>query len=154
MRLRRSPPLELQAAFAAALGIPLEGGRPVLPRRPRAAAEVPADLQAVAGCAKTAVKDARRATARALRRRLADLRGGHVREGGRCKMLHALGFRELKVAKRSKEGPLLTARKREGSVELRYAIRLLKGNARCGPPDGAGAAADLRALLGAGRRCW
>ena len=45
------------------------------------------------------------------------------------KMMHALHFRELKVAKRSKEGPLLTARKREGSVELRYAVRMLKGNA-------------------------
>jgi hypothetical protein len=43
-------------------------------------------------------------------------------------MLHGLGFRELKVARRSKEGPLFTARKREGSLELRYAVRVLKGN--------------------------
>ncbi len=121
-------PVELQAAFAAALGIPMEGGRPVLPKAAGAAAEVPADLQAAQAALKTAAKEARRATARALRRRLADLEAGTF-EKAAVKVLHALGFRELKVAKRSKEGPLLTARKRDGNLELRYAIRLLKGNA-------------------------
>src|SRR6185436_9462390 len=43
-------------------------------------------------------------------------------------MMHKLHFREVKVAKRTKEGPLLTARRREGSLELRYAVSLLKGN--------------------------
>ena len=120
-------PVELQAAFAAALGIPMEGGRPVLPRAPGAAAEVPAELEAAQAALKTAAKEARRATARALRRRLSDLEAGTF-EKAVVKVLHALGYRELKVAKRSKEGPLLTARKREGNLELRYAIRLLKGN--------------------------
>ncbi|HYO52753.1 HTH domain-containing protein, partial [Archangium sp.] len=122
-----APPLELQAAFAAALGIPLEDGRPVLPRAGVAAAtpEAQADA-ALLTVARTAVKDARKAVARALRKRLGELDVGSF-EKSVVKMMHALGFRELKVAKRSKEGPLLTARKREGSVDLRYAIRMLKG---------------------------
>ncbi|HEX8824698.1 MAG TPA: HTH domain-containing protein [Archangium sp.] len=123
-----APPLELQAAFAAALGIPLEDGRPVLPKAAGAVAP-PADAQADAALlltARTAVKDARKAVARAVRKRLGELDVGPF-EKSVVKMMHALGFRELKVAKRSKEGPLLTARKREGSVDLRFAIRMLKG---------------------------
>jgi hypothetical protein len=123
-----APPLELQAAFAAALGIPLEDGRPVLPKAGAAAAPT-ADAQADAALlltARTAVKDSRKAVARALRKRLGELDVGAF-EKSVVKMMHALGFRELKVAKRSKEGPLLTARKREGSVDLRFAIRMLRG---------------------------
>ncbi|MBM7117285.1 HTH domain-containing protein [Archangium primigenium] len=121
-----APPLELQAAFAAALGIPLEDGRPVLNRAAAAAApEAQADA-ALLTTARTAVKDARKAVARAVRKRLGELDVGTF-EKSVVKMMHALGFRELKVAKRSKEGPLLTARKREGSVDLRFAIRMLKG---------------------------
>lgn len=122
-----APPLELQAAFAAALGIPLEDGRPVL-NRPSAAAAAPEALAdaALLTAARSAVKDARKAVARSLRKRLGELDVGTF-EKSVVKMMHALGFRELKVAKRSKEGPLLTARKREGSVDLRFAIRMLKG---------------------------
>ncbi|MGE6758816.1 HTH domain-containing protein [Corallococcus interemptor] len=119
-----APPLELQAAFAQALGIPLEGGRPVL-GKPAAAGEPLVD-EALITTARTALKDARRAVARGLRKRLGDADVGTF-EKSVVKMMHGLGFRELKVAKRSKEGPLLTARKREGSVELRYAVRMLKG---------------------------
>ncbi|CAM4086851.1 hypothetical protein G4177_13730 [Corallococcus sp. ZKHCc1 1396] len=119
-----APPLELQAAFAQALGIPLEGGRPVL-GKPAAGAEPLVD-EALITTARTALKDARRAVARGLRKRLGDADVGTF-EKSVVKMMHGLGFRELKVAKRSKEGPLLTARKREGSVELRYAVRMLKG---------------------------
>jgi hypothetical protein len=123
-----APPLELQAAFAAALGIPLEDGRPVLPRAAAATAATP-EAQADAALlttVRTAIKDARKAAARAVRKRLGELDVGTF-EKSVVKMMHALGFRELKVAKRSKEGPLLTARKREGSVDLRFAIRMLKG---------------------------
>ncbi|WP_395847277.1 HTH domain-containing protein [Cystobacter fuscus] len=122
-----APPLELQAAFAAALGIPLEDGRPVL-NRPSATAAAPEALAdaALLTAARSAVKDARKAVARSLRKRLGELDVGTF-EKSVVKMMHALGFRELKVAKRSKEGPLLTARKREGSVDLRFAIRMLKG---------------------------
>src|SRR5258707_11425550 len=42
-------------------------------------------------------------------------------------LLKALGFHEIRVVKRSREGPLLTARRRDGSAELRYTVRLLKG---------------------------
>lgn len=118
------PPLDLQAAFAAALGIPLEDGRPVL-SKPAAAGEALVDPVLLATL-KTTLKDARRAVARGLRKRLSDSDVGTF-EKSVVKMMHALHFRELKVAKRSKEGPLLTARKREGSVELRYAVRMLKG---------------------------
>jgi hypothetical protein len=121
------PPLELQAAFAAALGIPLQDGRPVL-GKPAAAASAEALVDpALLTTLKTTLKDARRAVARALRKRLAEVEVGTF-EKSVVKMMHALHFRELKVAKRSKEGPLLTARKREGSVELRYAVRMLKGS--------------------------
>ncbi|MFP2913666.1 restriction endonuclease, partial [Pyxidicoccus sp. 3LFB2] len=75
---------------------------------------------------RTTLKDARRAVARGLRKRLGEADVGTF-EKSVVKMMHGLGFRELKVAKRSKDGPLLTARKREGSVELRYAVRMLKG---------------------------
>lgn len=122
------PPLDLQAAFAAALGIPLEDGRPVLAKAGAAVAGEPLVDQALLTTLKTTLKDARRAVARGLRKRLGDADVGTF-EKSVVKMMHALHFRELKVAKRSKEGPLLTARKREGSVELRYAVRMLKGNA-------------------------
>ncbi|KFE66884.1 HTH domain-containing protein [Hyalangium minutum] len=122
------PPLDLQAAFAAALGIPLEDGRPVLAKAVAAVAGEPLVDQALLTTLKTTLKDARRAVARGLRKRLGDADVGTF-EKSVVKMMHALHFRELKVAKRSKEGPLLTARKREGSVELRYAVRMLKGNA-------------------------
>jgi ribonuclease E len=123
------PPHELQAAFAQALNIPMEGGRPVLPRsaQPSAAAEEGGPEAAGNQAAKLAVKDARKSVARALRRKLSELDTGTF-EKSVVKMLHGVGFRELKVAKRSKEGPLLTARKREGSVELRFAVRMLKGS--------------------------
>ncbi|WP_240356262.1 HTH domain-containing protein [Myxococcus eversor] len=122
-----APSLELQAAFAQALGIPLEAGRPVLARTAAAAvAGEPVVDAALLATLRTSLKDARRAVARGLRKRLGEADVGTF-EKSVVKMMHGLGFRELKVAKRSKEGPLLTARKREGSVELRYAVRMLKG---------------------------
>ena len=43
-------------------------------------------------------------------------------------MLEQYGYREIRSARRGKEGPVLTARKREGLVDLRYSIRLIRGN--------------------------
>ena len=117
-------PSEVQAVFAAALGVPIEGGRPLLPRAPSAVAVEP--LEAVNGAVRTAAKDARRSVARELRRRLIELDIEAFHKAF-VKVLQALSFRELKVAKRSREGLLLTARKREGSVDLRFAVRLLRG---------------------------
>src|SRR5689334_2018166 len=68
-----APPLELQAAFAAALGIPLEGGRPVLARSSQAAAPEATESATLRETAKAAVKDARRGMAKALRKKLAEL---------------------------------------------------------------------------------
>ncbi len=117
-------PSEVQAVFAAALGVPIEGGRPLLPRAPSAA---PGEaLEAVNGAVRAAAKDARRGVARELRRRLVELDIEAFHKAF-VKVLQALGFRELKVAKRSRDGLLLTARKREGSVDLRFAVRLLRG---------------------------
>ena len=117
-------PSEVQAVFAAALGVPIEGGRPLLPRAP---SPVPLEpLEAVNGAVRAAAKDARRSVARELRRRLIELDIEAFHKSF-VKVLQALGFRELKVAKRSRDGLLLTARKREGSVDLRFAVRLLRG---------------------------
>ncbi len=118
-----TPPSEVQAVFAAALGVPIEGGRPLLARAP-GAAPVEA-LEAVNGAVRAAAKDARRGVARELRRRLVELDIEAFHKAF-VKVLQALGFRELKVAKRSRDGLLLTARKREGSVDLRFAVRLLR----------------------------
>ncbi|MGO8970171.1 MAG: HTH domain-containing protein [Myxococcaceae bacterium] len=116
-------PAELQAAFAAALGLSVVEGRVVL-STPRLAETGPE--AAVLSAARTAVKEARRSTARALRSQLASLDVGTF-ERACIKMLHGQSFRELKVVKRGKDGPLITGRRRDGSLELRYAIRVVKG---------------------------
>jgi hypothetical protein len=119
-------PLEVQAAFAEALRIPLENGRPVSAKAP--AVTGGETVESVNAGVKAAAKDARRTVARELRRRLAEL-DVEAFHKALVKVLQSLGFRELKVAKRSRDGLLLTARKREGSVDLRFAVRLLKGTA-------------------------
>ena len=129
-------PQDLQLAFAKALGVPVENGRPVLRSRPSAApssvgtlpsatSEEAADLFSAA---RSAVREARRASAKTLRQKLADLEVGTL-ERACVKMLHGLSFRELKVAKRSKDGPLLTGRRKEGSVELRWVVRVWRASA-------------------------
>jgi ribonuclease E len=120
-----APPLELQAAFAAALGIPVEDGRPVFRRdaeEPAAAAAGESPIEA----ARAALKETRKAMARALRQQLQALEPGTF-ERATFKMLHGHDFRELKVAKRSKDGPVITARRKEGSIEMRFAIRVHRG---------------------------
>jgi hypothetical protein len=64
--------------------------------------------------------------ARVFRKVLGDLELGTF-EKACVRMLHKLHFRELKVARRSKDGPTFTARRKDGSLELRYAIRLIRG---------------------------
>ncbi|MBX7100946.1 MAG: restriction endonuclease, partial [Myxococcaceae bacterium] len=125
------PPAEVQQNFCTVAQIPFENGRAVLRQRPShdgAAAATPLsaeDLQLVTQ-AKTSVKDARRVLARAFRKKLLELELG-VLEKAVVRLLHALRFREVKVAKRSRDGLLMMARRREGSLELRYALRLLRG---------------------------
>jgi len=118
-----TPPLELQAAFATALGLPVVEGRVSLGHARPIEAGPDAALLATA---RVAVREARRSVARALRSHLAGLDVGTF-ERACIKMLHGQSFRELKVVKRGKDGPLMTGRRRDGSLELRYAIRILKG---------------------------
>lgn len=136
-------PIEVQQAFCAACNLPFENGRVKLkselrarredrearePREPRgeiAPTLLSEDDAAAIANARHAGKDARKAMARVLRKRLSELEF-HVFEKSCVRMLHGLHFRELKVSRRSKEGPLLSARRREGSLEIRYAVRLIK----------------------------
>jgi ribonuclease E len=117
------PAAELQAPFAAALGLPVVEGRVLLSSPKPVEAGPEASLVA---SARVAVREARRSVARALRSHLAALDAGTF-ERACIKMLHGQSFRELKVVKRGKDGPLMTGRRRDGSLELRYAIRILKG---------------------------
>jgi hypothetical protein len=64
--------------------------------------------------------------ARLLRGQLAALEPRTL-EKACVRMLHALGYREVRVAKRTNQGPLFTARRKDGSLELRYAIRVARG---------------------------
>jgi hypothetical protein len=113
---------DVQRPFADKLGLTIEGGRVVFAR----AAPGPDEIADAVSTVRAAAKDARRAVARALRRKLLELDfGTFERAVVRC--LKALGFHEIRVVKRSREGPLLTARRRDGSAELRYTVRLLKG---------------------------
>lgn len=123
---------DVQAAFARALDLPFADGRIVL-RVPPPSPSAPEPLvdDTLVHAAKSAVKEARRATARALRSHLASLESGTL-EKACARMLHALHFREIKVAKRGSHGQVLTARRKEGSLELRWAIRVHRGN---GPVD-------------------
>jgi ribonuclease E len=120
----------VQSAFARALELPFSDGRIVFSQPQPSTPEALVD-DGLAHTAKSAVKEARRATARALRSHLASLEQGTL-EKACVKMLHGVHFREIKVAKRSNHGPLLTARRKDGSLELRWAIRIHRGN---GPVD-------------------
>lgn len=73
---------------------------------------------------KAAVRDARHAFAKSVLRRFSTLEAGTF-EKTIVKMLLALGFRELKVAKRFSSAIVYTSRKREGSLDVRYAIRIV-----------------------------
>jgi len=121
------PVAEVQAAFAKALDLPFTEGRVALRQAPLPAAQEALADDGLVHAAKSSVKEARRATARALRSHLASLDQGTL-EKACVKMLHALHFREVKVTKRGNHGPLVTARRKDGSLELRWAIRIHRGN--------------------------
>jgi ribonuclease E len=72
------------------------------------------------------IAEYRRATMRALKRRLADLETAGF-EHVCAALLEKMGMRDLRVAKRSKEGPLQLARQRRGVSDLRVAVRLVRG---------------------------
>lgn len=129
-------PVDLQRAFCAAIGLGFENGRVILKSQRQqqrtetqttsGPAVVSPEDTALIQTARHAARDARKAMARVLRRKLGELEPGTF-EKSCVRMLHALHFRELKVARRSKDGPTMTARRRDGSLELRFAIKLCRG---------------------------
>src|SRR5439155_25404582 len=78
--------------------------------------------------------EVRRAVVRALRRRVAELDTGAF-ENLCAALLEKMGMREVRVAKRSKEGPLYLARQRRGVSDLRVAVKLVRGTREIGRPD-------------------
>ena len=80
------------------------------------------------------VAEGRRAVVRALRRRLAELETAGFEQ--LCALLlEKMGMRDVRVAKRSKEGPLYLARQRRGVSDLRVAVKLVRGAREIGRPD-------------------
>src|SRR6266550_499485 len=78
--------------------------------------------------------EVRRAVVRALRRRVAELDTGAF-ENLCAALLEKMGMRDVRVAKRSKEGPLYLARQRRGVSDLRVAVKLVRGSREIGRAD-------------------
>ncbi|HEY6907830.1 MAG TPA: restriction endonuclease [Myxococcales bacterium] len=78
--------------------------------------------------------EVRRAVARGLRRRLAELDTPSF-ENLCSTLLERMGMRDVRVAKRSKEGPLYLARQRRGVSDLRVAVKLVRGAREIGRSD-------------------
>ncbi len=72
------------------------------------------------------VQEHHRACVRALKARLLELETSGF-EHVCAALLDKMGMRDLRVAKRSKEGPLYLARQRWGLSDLRVAVRLVRG---------------------------
>ncbi|HEY3452108.1 MAG TPA: HTH domain-containing protein [Myxococcales bacterium] len=111
-----APSVELEAAFAYAIGMPLTEGKPGAERGPGATR-----LMAQAA-------EHRRQMLRLVRRRLGDMDAAGF-ERAAMVLLEAKGFREIKIAKRGKDGPLVMALRKDGLTDLRWVIQLLKGGA-------------------------
>jgi ribonuclease E len=119
---------EAQAQFCQLVRLPLTDGRFVTKTERAAVPVVPVatgDEADLTHQAKQAVRDAKRAMGRLVRKYLSEVEVGAF-EKACVKLLHANHFRELKVARRSKEGLVMSARRRDGSLELRYAVRLIR----------------------------
>ena len=78
--------------------------------------------------------EVRRAVIRALRRRVAELDTSAF-ENLCAALLDRMGMRDVRVAKRSKEGPLYLARQRRGVSDLRVAVKLVRGGREIGRAD-------------------
>src|SRR5205823_583811 len=80
------------------------------------------------------VAEGKRAVVRALRRRVADLETAGFEQ--LCShLLDKMGMRDVRVAKRSKDGPLYLARQRRGVSDLRTAVKLVRGSREIGRVD-------------------
>jgi ribonuclease E len=80
------------------------------------------------------VAEGKRAVVRALRRRVADLETAGF-EQLCAQVLEKMGMRDVRVAKRGKEGPLYLARQRRGVSDLRVAVKLTRGAREIGRGD-------------------
>ncbi|HTO97246.1 MAG TPA: restriction endonuclease [Myxococcales bacterium] len=107
--------------FPPPSALPEEAARaPHVGARPMGAAQLGAEV--------------RRAVIRALRRRLSELDTGAF-ENLCTALLEKMGMRDVRVAKRSKEGPLYLARQRRGVSDLRVAVKLVRGGREIGRSD-------------------
>jgi ribonuclease E len=114
------PPVELQAAFASALGMPLRPAPPGRTHTPRPA-RGPGASRLVAQAT-----EHRRQILRLLRRRLNDLEDlGFVEACSQ--LLKAMDFRDIRTARPGEGRATITARRRDGSLDVRYAVRLISG---------------------------
>src|SRR3989475_1484263 len=86
--------------------------------------------------------EVRRAVIRALRRRVTELDTSAF-ENLCAALLDRMGMRDVRVAKRSKEGPLYLARQRRGVSDLRVAVKLVRGGREIGRADGQELRKDL-----------
>ncbi|HEX4383035.1 MAG TPA: HTH domain-containing protein, partial [Myxococcales bacterium] len=80
------------------------------------------------------VAEGKRAVCRSLKRRLADLDTAQFEQISAL-LLEKMGMRDVRVAKRSKEGPLYLARQRRGVSDLRVAVKLVRGSREIGRAD-------------------
>src|SRR5205807_2528660 len=78
--------------------------------------------------------EVRRAVIRPLRRRVSELDTSAF-ENLCAALLERMGMRDVRVAKRSKEGPLYLARQRRGVSDLRAAVKLVRGGREIGRAD-------------------
>jgi len=127
---REGIPVELEAALAQSLGMELEGGAKAGPP-PKAGPGLQRLLQQAREHGKN--------IGRVLRRRMGDFEVGALELAG-IALLEAHGYREVRATKRGKEGLVLTGRRRDGLLDVRYAARLIKGNREVSRAD----VADLR----------
>ncbi|HWV37151.1 MAG TPA: HTH domain-containing protein [Vulgatibacter sp.] len=79
-----------------------------------------------AGAVERALEEQRQRAIRQLRKRLADL-DTQALESIVVAMLAEMGYRDVRVAKRHKEGSLFLTRRRMGLTEVRFAVRVIKG---------------------------
>ncbi|HET8732810.1 MAG TPA: HTH domain-containing protein, partial [Anaeromyxobacteraceae bacterium] len=124
----RKPLFVIEGDVVALGAAPEPGERPVAVVAARAPAS-PAEM--------------RRAALAALRRRLRECDGATV-EHLVALLLERTGLKEVKVAKRGRDSVVFTGRRRMGLVEVRHAIRVLRGGADVSRRD----VSDVRRDLG------
>lgn len=119
-------PAEIQEAFRLATGVVAS----LAEREPHHVAADEggndAELELFAQ-ARFALRESRRGFARWLRRKVASL-DAPTFDRVCVRLLHALKFREVKGARRGSDVRTFTARRRDGSLELRYAIQVTRGS--------------------------